>query len=82
MAGKTEDITKTSLHSLEILGSEIASAIENQKLLEGKKEDIASLIRLHDISVETIRDLNLNKLTQSIVSSATVFANMDAQYCG
>ncbi|MEK7197569.1 MAG: ATP-binding protein, partial [Nitrospirota bacterium] len=78
IAGKTEDITKTSLHSLEILGSEIASAIENQKLLEGKKEDIASLIRLHDISVETIRDLNLHKLTQSIVSSATVFANMDA----
>ncbi|MFA4827950.1 MAG: ATP-binding protein [Thermodesulfovibrionales bacterium] len=78
IAGKTEDITKTSLHSIEILGSEIASAIENQRLIEGKKEDIASLIRLHDISVETIRDLNLDKLTQSIVSSATVFANMDA----
>lgn len=77
IAGKTEDITKTSLHSIEILGSEIASAIENQRLIEGK-EDIVSLIRLHDVSVETIRDLDLNKLTQSIVSSATVFANMDA----
>lgn len=78
IAGKTEDIIKTSLHSIEILGSEIASAIENQRLIEGKKDDIASLIRLQDISVETIRDLNLNKLAQSIVSSATVFANMDA----
>ncbi|MDO9287613.1 MAG: ATP-binding protein [Thermodesulfovibrionales bacterium] len=78
IAGKTGDITKASLHPLEILGSEIASAIENQRLIEGKKEDIASLIRLHAISVETIRNLDLHKLTQSIVSSATVFANMDA----
>ncbi|MBT9165175.1 MAG: Sensor protein ZraS [candidate division WS2 bacterium] len=78
VTGKKEEITKTSLHSLEILASEIASAIENQRLIEGKKEDISSLIKLHNISIEAIRDLNLHTLTQSIVSSATVFANMDA----
>ncbi|TAL27135.1 MAG: GAF domain-containing protein, partial [Nitrospirae bacterium] len=78
IAGKSGDITKTSLHSLEILGSEIASAIENQRLIEGKKEDIVSLIRLHDMSVETIRNLNPTALAQSIASSATVFAGMDA----
>ncbi len=78
VTGKKEEITKTSLHSLEILASEISSAIENQRLIEGKKEDISSLIKLHNISIEAIRDLNLHTLTQSIVSSATVFANMDA----
>ncbi len=78
IAGKKEDITKTSLHSLEILASEIASAIENQRLIEGKKEDINSLIRLHDISVEALQDLDVHTLTKSIVTSATVFANMDA----
>ena len=78
IAGKEEDISKTSLHSLEILVSEIASAIENQRLLDGKKEDISSLIKLHDLSVETIRDLNINALTKSIVSSATFFANITA----
>lgn len=78
IAGKEEDISKTSLHSLEILVSEIASAIENQRLLDGKKEDISSLIKLHDLSVETIRDLNINALAKSIVSSATFFANITA----
>jgi len=78
MAGKKEDITKTSLHSLEILTSEITSAIENQRSIENKKEDINSLLKLHDISVEAIRNLNIHALTESIVSSATVFANMDA----
>lgn len=78
LAGKTEDIAKTSLDSLEIMAFEIASALENQRLIESKKQDIADLIRLHDMSVETIRNLNLSALTQSIASSATVFAGMDA----
>jgi signal transduction histidine kinase/HAMP domain-containing protein len=77
IAGKKEDITKTSLHSLEILSSEIASAIENQRLIEAKKEDVNNLVKLHDISVEALQSLNINMLAKSIVSSASVFANMD-----
>lgn len=78
VAGRDEEITATSLNSLEILASEIASAIENQRLIESKKEDLSSVLKLHGISVETIQNLNIQALTKSIVSSVTVFADMDA----
>ncbi|MBI4690202.1 MAG: ATP-binding protein [Nitrospirae bacterium] len=77
IAGKKDDITKTSLHSLEILASEISSAVENHRLIDSKKKDINSLVKLHDISVEIIRNLDIKILKNSIVSSATIFANMD-----
>ena len=78
IAGGKGEITKTSMHSLEIISSEIASAIENQRFIDSKKNDISNLIKLHDISVEAIRDLNMDTLIRSIVLSATVFAKMDA----
>lgn len=78
IAGKQEGLTKTSLHSLEILASEITSAIENQRLIESKKEDIENLIKLHDTFVENIRNLDIPTLTKTIIFSATVFANSDA----
>ena len=77
IAGKTEEITGSSLHSLEILTSEIGSAIENQRLIETKKEDISKLLRLNDISVESLQVLG-DTVLETIVSSATTFSNTDA----
>ncbi len=77
IAGRKDEIPESSLHSLEILGSEIASAIENQRLIDAKKSDIAKLIRLHDISVESLQNPG-KTLSTSIVSSVTAFSNVDA----
>jgi PAS domain S-box-containing protein len=76
IAGGGPEISKSSLHSLEILASETAAAIENQRLIETKKEDINKLIKLHDISVESFQDIGY-KLTKSIISPVTTFSNMD-----
>ncbi len=78
VAGSEGPIGKSSLHSLEILASEIESAIENHRLIDDKRKDIQDLIRLHDISVESIKSLTLHELTASIVSVAGSFANADA----
>jgi signal transduction histidine kinase/HAMP domain-containing protein len=77
ITGRGGKIGKTSLHSLEILASELASAIENQKFIEAKKDDIAKLIQLHDVSVESLQDPG-SSLTKTIVSSASVFSNANA----
>ena len=77
IAGKGAEIAESSLHSLEILSSEIASAIENNRFIEGKKEDISSLVALHDISVEKSSTLSMPDLTRSIVTSSTAFAGMN-----
>jgi len=78
LVGRDEEITKTSVHSLEILASGITSAIENRRFIEGKKEDISNLVRLHDTSVDVLQSLDLGGLTESVVSSAIAFAKMDA----
>ena len=77
IAGKKEAIPKSSLYSIEILASEVASAIENRRFIESKKEDIGKLINLHDISVESLQNLG-ETLSQAIVSSATIFSNTSA----
>jgi PAS domain S-box-containing protein len=77
IAGKAEEITGSSLHSLKILTSEIGSAIENQRLIEAKKEDISKLLRLNDVSVESLQVLG-DTILETIVSSATAFSNTDA----
>jgi PAS domain S-box-containing protein len=76
VAGKNGEISKSSMLSLEILASQIASAIENRRFIESNKKDIAKLINLHDISVETLQSLG-DDLAKSIVSSAAVFSGMD-----
>jgi len=73
-----DKITSTNLHSLEILSSEIASAVENQRLVESKREDINNLVRLHDLSVEKIQLLDKSELIKSIVDSSLIFGNTDA----
>ena len=77
VAGGKREITSSTLHSLEILTSQIASAIENNRLIETKKEDISKLIKLNDISVEALQVLG-DTTKQTIVSSATAFSNTDA----
>ncbi len=76
VAGRNGAISKSSLHSLSILASQIASAIENRRFIEEKKKDISKLVNLHDISVETLQDLG-DDLPKSIVSSAAAFSGMD-----
>lgn len=78
IAGSEGPIGKSSLHSLEILASEVESAIENYRLIDDKRRDILNLIRLHDTSVESLKSLHLAELTESIVSVAASFANADA----
>lgn len=77
IAGINGEIAKSSLYSIEILASEIASAIENRRFIESKKEDIGKLISLHDVSVESLQNLG-ETLSRAIVSSATVFSNTNA----
>jgi signal transduction histidine kinase/HAMP domain-containing protein len=77
ITGREGEIGTASLHSLEILASELASAIENQKFIEAKKEDIARLIRLHDVSVESLQNPE-GGLENTIVSSAQAFSNTNA----
>jgi PAS domain S-box-containing protein len=77
IAGREAEIDKTSLHSLEILASELASAIENQKFIEAKKYDIAKLIQLHDISVKSLQN-PVGGLENTIVSAAPAFSNASA----
>jgi PAS domain S-box-containing protein len=77
VAGRRGEITSSTLHSLEILTSQIASAVENQRLIEAKKEDISKLIKLNDISVESLQVLG-DTIPGTIVSSATAFSNTDA----
>ncbi len=78
IAGKHDEISKSSLHSLEILASQIASGMENLSFIEGKKEDIGNLVKLHDISNEFLQTLNIHELTEFVVSYATAFAGVDA----
>ncbi|MFZ2196661.1 MAG: PAS domain S-box protein [Thermodesulfovibrionales bacterium] len=77
VAGRRGEITSSTLNSLEILASQIASAVENQRLIETKKEDISKLIRLNDISVESLQVLG-DTIPGTIVSSATALSNTDA----
>ncbi|MBI5640137.1 MAG: GAF domain-containing protein [Nitrospirae bacterium] len=77
IAGKNEDIAESSLHSLEILSSEISSAIENHRFIKSKKEDISSLLALHDVSIEKSSTLSMTELTKAIVTSSTAFAGMN-----
>ncbi|MCL5022185.1 MAG: ATP-binding protein [Nitrospirae bacterium] len=78
IVGDEREMGKSSLHSLEILASEIESAIENHAMIHEKKKDIQNLIRLHDTSVERIASVFMQELTASIVSAAASFANADA----
>jgi len=77
IAARDKEISKSSLHSMEILASEITSAIENQRFIESKKEDIETLIKLHDISIESLQGTG-SRLTRSIVSCTTLFSDIDA----
>lgn len=77
IVGRDGEISESSLHSLEILASELASAIENQKFIEAKKADIAKLIQLHDVSVESLQN-PMSGLANTIVSSAPAFSNTSA----
>jgi PAS domain S-box-containing protein len=77
VAGTKGEIRKSSVHTLEILASELASAIENQRFIESKTEDINKLIKLHDVLVESFQDLG-GALSRSIVSSAALFSETDA----
>ena len=77
IVGRNGEISESSLHSLEILASELASAIENQKFIEAKKADIAKLIQLHDVSVESLQN-PMSGLANTIVSSAPAFSNTSA----
>ncbi len=77
IAGKSDEITKSSLHSIEILASQITSAIENQRFIETKEEDINKLVKLHNISVGSLQGQGAS-LSESIVSSATAFSGIDA----
>ncbi len=77
IAGRNGEIAKSSLHSLEVLASEISSAIENQRFIEAKKEDIDKLIKLHDISVRSLQSPD-TPLAKSVVSAATAFSGIDA----
>ncbi len=78
VAGRGEEIGKSSVHSLEIMASEIAAAIENYRLIDDKKKDIKGLVRLHDASVRSTQYLGMPELTASIVSSAVQFSGTDA----
>lgn len=78
IAGSREEVGKSSIHTLEIMASEIAAAIENYNLMEGKKSDIRQLIRLADVSVESIQSLDMPELMLSIVSLAASFGGADA----
>lgn len=78
LMGRDEEITKTSVHSLEILASGVTSAIENRRFIEGKKEDISNLVKLHDMSANVLQSLDISRLTESIVTSAISIAKMDA----
>lgn len=78
IAGSKGEIGKSSLHSLEIIASEIASAIENYRLIDEKRRDIKELIRLHDVSVESLKYLSMDELKLSIVASGLTFARSDA----
>jgi len=77
IAGRDSEIAKSSLYSIEILASEIASAIENRRFIESKKEDIGKLMKLHDVSVGSLQNLD-ETLASAIVSSATVFSGTSA----
>lgn len=77
IAGKKEEVAKSSLYSIEIMASEAASAIENRRFIESNKEDISKLINLHDVSVESLQSLG-ETLSKAIVSSATVFSGTSA----
>ncbi len=68
----------SSLYSLEILASEIASAVENRRFIESKKQDIMNLVRLHDISAEHIQKLDMPELMRAVTESAATFAGADS----
>lgn len=76
IAGRTGEITRSSLHSIEILASELASAVEHQRFIESKHEDINKLIKLHDISVDVFKGFG-KSVTFSVASSAATFSNTD-----
>jgi PAS domain S-box-containing protein len=78
VAGSESGIDESSIHSIEILASEIAASIENFRLIDRQKRNINELIRLHDISVESIRHLNIAELSASIVSYAASFSGSEA----
>ncbi|HWR57806.1 MAG TPA: ATP-binding protein [Thermodesulfovibrionales bacterium] len=78
IAGREGEIGKSSIHSLEIMSSEIAAAIENYRLIDDKRKDITGLVRLHDLSVRNTQYLSMPELTASIVSSASLFTGADA----
>ncbi|MDA8433318.1 MAG: ATP-binding protein [Nitrospiraceae bacterium] len=77
IAGRGEEIGATSLHSFEVLASELASAMENQNFIEAKKADISKLVRLHDVSVGSLQSPG-GDLEHIIVTSALAFSNADA----
>jgi len=52
--------------------------MENLRFIEGKKEDIGNLVKLHDIANEFLQILNIHELTEFVVSYATAFAGVDA----
>lgn len=78
IAGRSGAVTEASLQSLEIIASELTTSIENQRFIDGKKQDIENLVNLHDISVDVLQDLDAERLNRSIISSAIAFANADA----
>ena len=77
IAGRKSEISPSSLHSLSILTAEIASAIENQRLIEGKKEVIRKMTALNNISAESLQVPGA-PILKTIVSYAARFSNADA----
>jgi PAS domain S-box-containing protein len=73
-----QSISDSTLHFLEILSAEISAAWENHLLLDEKKEDIANLIRLHDLSIQKMTTLDMPSLMNFIVTSIIPFAKMQA----
>lgn len=76
VAGNAGEVS--SLYSLEILASEIASAVENRRYIESKKQDIMNLIRLHDISAGKIQKLEMPELMRAVTESAAIFTGADS----
>lgn len=77
IAGKTGELSDSSMHSVEILASTIASAVEHQALLEQNKNDIQTLLRLHTISVDSLQHFD-DKIIPAVVAHAMAFSNTDA----
>jgi PAS domain S-box-containing protein len=77
VAGKKKEISKSSIHSLEIMSSVIASAIENYRFVEGNKKDVGDLVRLYDIAVDLLEGLDTHILAKTVIQAVASFSNIN-----